>query len=161
MAMTKQGGQNGTKWQARGHATCIRGVASRCSLQPPPEGRAFGARGSLFHRVCRPYFSEAIFFFWRFLEKRSFFVDYDKIRPFGSCWTFSNKFYLSGTSEKMPRSKPRPGANVDKYMLRTEELRKNSEHVGKFQVSNKKFRTTKGKRKQPWRSSSLCCSWFI
>jgi len=32
----------------------------------------------------------------------------------------------------MPRSKPRPGANVDKYMLRTEELRKNSEHVGEF-----------------------------
>ncbi|GMI12317.1 hypothetical protein TrRE_jg8269 [Triparma retinervis] len=29
----------------------------------------------------------------------------------------------------MPRSKPRPGANVDKYMLRTEELRKNQEYV--------------------------------
>lgn len=36
------------------------------------------------------------------------------------------------TDLRMPRSKPRPGANVDKYMLRTEELRKNQEHVCKL-----------------------------
>ena len=48
----------------------------------------------------------------------------------------------------MPNSKPRPGANVDKYMRRTEELRLASEHVSNVKKAESLTRWAEGGGKQ-------------